>query len=58
MTDDQERCLGQFRQAYEAAGAVPEGLLDQAPGEPGQAAIPTVEALADAGPGEVSPASA
>lgn len=38
----------------QAASEVVEGLLDQAPGPPGEAAVWTGEAVADAGPGAVT----
>ena len=49
--------LGIVQRRDEAAGAVLEALIKQAPGEPGDAVILVGEALADAGSGGVAPSS-
>ncbi len=48
--------LGIGQRRDEAASAVVQSLLDQAPGTPGQAAVLAGRAVADAGPGGVTPA--
>jgi hypothetical protein len=48
--------MGIVQQRDEAAGAVLQGLIQAAPGEPGQAALLAGEAALDAGPGGVTPA--
>ncbi|MBI4772176.1 MAG: NACHT domain-containing protein, partial [Chloroflexi bacterium] len=48
--------LGLVQQREQAAGAVVEGLLSDAAGEPGEAIVLAGDAVADVGPGGVTPA--